>query len=94
MQVRGAAQGVECFANGRISIRGTTFEIDLVRCFAAKRHVRTIGHFVYDVVPYWFYGNSSEDATPWGKRVHPNLGKFLELTDHILASFVDTPANP
>ena len=25
MQVRGAAQGVECFANGRVSIRGLAF---------------------------------------------------------------------
>jgi len=43
MQVRGAAQGVACFANGRVSgIRSPTFEVDLVWSFAVKRQVQTI----------------------------------------------------
>jgi hypothetical protein len=46
-------------------------------------------HAIYDMIPYWFYGNSPDDSTPWPKRVHP---KLPDISDAIEKSFGNTDA--
>jgi hypothetical protein len=45
-----------------------------------------LGHIALDMLPYWIWGNNSDDSNPWYKRIHPQSDvipkKIIEATEN------------